>query len=127
MENLPSPSCEAELNELRTQCHQLQQLLSSLLLVLIIVSATLSVFLNRQYRFVKSELDSIAPQAAQLWREHTNNFAATQDFAKKLAEYGRTHPDFAPIVDKYRLNDLLVKPGMAPITSSLPSSSTNKK
>jgi hypothetical protein len=127
MENLPTPGSDAELNELRTQCNQLHQLMSSLLLVLIIVSGTLSVFLNRQYRFVKSELDSIAPQAAQLWMEHTNNFAATQDFAKKLAEYGRTHPDFAPIVDKYRLNDLLPKPGMAPITSSLPASSTNKK
>lgn len=121
----PTPS-QTELSELRSQYHQLQQLVTSVLLVLVVISGTLSIFLLRQWRFAKSELEAVAPTANQLIMEHTNNFALTQDFARKLAEYGRTHPDFAPIVLKYRLNDLLAKPGTAPITSSLPSSTSSK-
>ena len=118
---------QTDLGELRAQYTQLQQLVSSLLLVLIIISGTLTVYLLRQWRFVKAELDAVTPTALQLITEHTNSYAMTQDFARKLAEYGRTHADFAPIVNKYRLNDLLVKPGGGSVTSSLPPSVSSKK
>ena len=117
----PVPT-QSELGELRSQCAQLQQLVSSLLLILIVVSGTLSVFLLRQWRFVRAELASAQPAAAQILTEHTNNLPFTQDFLKKVAEYGRTHPDFNQITLKYHLNDFLTKPGSAPVTSSLPSS-----
>jgi hypothetical protein len=117
----PVPA-QSEVSELRSQCAQLQQLVSSMLLILIVVSGTLSVFLLRQWRFVKAELDSAQPAALQMLTEHTNNLAFTQDFLKKIAEYGRTHPEFNPITDKYHLKDFLAKPGSAPVTSSLPSS-----
>jgi hypothetical protein len=123
METPPNPvSAQSEVSELRSQCAQLQQLVSSMLLILIVVSGTLSVFLLRQWRFVKAELASAQPAAVQMQTEHTNNLPFTQDFVKKVAEYGRTHPDFNPITLKYHLNDFLVKPGAAPVTSSLPSS-----
>lgn len=122
-----SAPANSEVSDLRTQCEQLQQLVSSLLLILIVVSGTLSIFLLRQWRFVHAELGGMRPAAAQLLTEHTNTLAFTQDFLKKLAEYGRTHPDFAPITAKYRLNDFLVKPGSLPVTSSLPTSSTQAK
>jgi hypothetical protein len=128
MDNLPSSSpSQPELKDLQEQCNSLQQLVSSLLLVLIVISGTLSVFLLRQWRFVKTETDALTPQAAELIKEHTNNYAMTQDFVRKVAEYGRTHPDFAPIVAKYRLNESLPKPGTAPLTSSLPAAVMNKK
>lgn len=128
MDDLPNPtSSQPELSELRDQYHHLQQLVSSLLLVLIVISGTLTIFLLRQWRFVKAELDVVTPQAVQLLTEHTNNYAMTQDFVKKLAEYGRAHPDFSPIINKYHLNDLLSKPGTGSITSSLPASAAPKK
>jgi hypothetical protein len=107
--------------------NQLQLLVASLLLVVIVISGTLTIYLLRQWRFVQGELDAVTPQATQLLSEHTNNYAMMQDFVKKLAEYGRTHPDFEPIANKYHLNDLLPKPGTASITSSLPVSATSKK
>jgi hypothetical protein len=123
METSPNPvPPQSEVSELRGQCSQLQQLVSSMLLILIVVSGTLSVFLLRQWRFVKAELASAQPAAVQMLTEHTNSLAFTQDFLKKVAEYGRTHPDFNQITLKYHLNDFLVKPGSAPVTSSLPSS-----
>jgi len=128
MDNPPNPaSSESEASELRAQYHQLQQLVSSILLVLIVISGTLTVFLLRQWRFVKTELDAVTPQAAQLLTNYSNNFALSQDFAKKLAEYGRTHPDFSPIVNRYRLDALLPKPGAASITSSLPATLPSHK
>ena len=128
MDDLPNPtSSQSELSELRDQYNHLQQLVSSLLLVLIVISGTLTIFLLRQWRFVKAELDVVTPQAVQLLTEHTNNYAMTQDFVKKLAEYGRTHPDFSPITTRYHLNDLLSKPGTGSITSSLPASAAPKK
>src|SRR5260370_23810860 len=98
---------QSEISDLQAQFDSLQQLVSSLLVVLIVISGTLTIFLLRQWRFVKTELDERTPEAAQLLVEYTNSYAMTQDFAKKLAEYGRTHPDFGPITAKYRLNDAL--------------------
>lgn len=120
-------STSSEVTELRSQCDQLQQLVSSLLLILIVVSGTLSIFLLRQWRFVKAELGAVQPAAAQLMTEHSNSLAFTQDFLKKVAEYGRTHPDFAPITLKYHLGDFLAKPGTVPVTSTLPTSSSPPK
>ena len=120
----PAPSSQIDLQE---QCNRLQQLVSSLLLVMIVISGTLSIFLLRQYRFVKAELDALTPQAAQISIEQTNYAAIAQDLGRKLAEYGRTHQDFAPIAAKYHLNDLLSKPGTTAITSSLPASASSPK
>ena len=128
MENSPvSSSSQPDLKDLQAQCENLQQIVSSLLLVLIVVSATLSIYLLRQWRFVKAEVEGVTPQAVQMITEHTNSYAMTQDFVRKVAEYGRTHPDFAPIMDKYRLKESLPKPGTGSVTSSLPASATSKK
>jgi hypothetical protein len=116
----PASAPQSELKNLQEQYASLQQLVSSLMLVLIVVSGTLGIFLLRQYRFAKSELDGLAPAATQLITDYTNNYAMTQDFLKKLAEYGRTHPEFGPIMARYRLTDALPKPDAAVATSSLP-------
>jgi hypothetical protein len=126
--DLPDPlPSQAELTELQSKYNHLQQLVSSLLLVLIVISGTLTIFLLRQWRFAKADLEAITPQATQLLMQYTNNYALSQDFVKKLADYGRTHSDFGPIVLKYHLNETLPKPGTGSITSSLPASATSKK
>lgn len=122
----PTSSTQSELRQLQEQYNSLQQLVSSLMLVLIVISGTLSIFLLRQYRFAKSEYDAIEPAATQVIAEVTNNYAMSQELVRKLAEFGRTHPDFAPIIAKYRLNDALPKPGAA-LTNSLPATATSKK
>jgi len=128
MDNLsPSPASQSDLKNLQEQYDSLQQLVSSLMLVLIVISGTLGIFLLRQYKFAKIELDGLTPAATQLISDYTNNYAMTQDFLKKLAEYGRAHQDFAPIIAKYHLDDALPKPGTTPPTNSLPASATSKK
>jgi hypothetical protein len=82
-------------------------------LVLLLVSGTLTIFLGRQWRFTKSEIDMLSPQANQILTEYNRNLPMMQDFVKKLNEYAKTHPDFAPIAAKYRLEEVLGKPAAA--------------
>jgi|SRR5215471_8152596 len=122
----PIPS-QPDLRGLQQQVESLQSLVSSLLLILIVISGTLAIFLLRQWRFAKAEVDALTPQATQLAIEYTNSYPVTQDVIRRLAEYGRTHPDFANIAAKYHLTDTLPKPGTTPLTSSLPAAATSKK
>jgi hypothetical protein len=122
MENVPAATPPAnELKDLQARCDQLQQLVFSLLLILIVVSGTLSVFLRRQWHSTQADLNAMQVAAAPLLAEYTNNHPGVEDFVRKLAEYGRTHPDFAPIMARYRLETYLGTPaGGASLTNSLP-------
>ena len=67
------------------------------------------------------------PAFAKRHRITAENFSAPamQDFVRKLAEYSKNHPDFAPIAAKYRLTDSLGK--AATTSTSSPSSGVPKK
>jgi len=128
METNPVPtSAQPDLRDLQAQCNQLQQLVTSLLLILIVISGTLTIFLLRQWRFSKSEVDALTPAVIQLNAEHMNNYGYTQELARKLAEYGKTHQDFSQIVSNYNLNSFLANPGAASVMGSLPASAATKK
>ena len=120
-------SSQSQLSDLQAQCESLRQLVSSLLLVLFLVSGTLSIFLLRQWRFTKAQIDLMAPQANQILSEFNKNLPVMQDFIRKLTDYGKTHPDFSPIIAKYHLTDALGKPAAAPATNILPSLPSSKK
>jgi hypothetical protein len=97
-----------------------------MLVLLVLISGTLTIFLVRQWRFAKTDLDVLRPQAAQLINDYNRVSApAMQDFVRKLAEYSKNHPDFAPIAAKYRLTDSLGK--AATTSTSSPSSGVPKK
>jgi hypothetical protein len=113
---------QSQLADLREQCEQLRSLVSSLLLLLLLVSLTLTIFLARQWRFSKSQIDLMSSQAGPIITEFNKNLPAMQDFIRKLNEYAKTHADFGPIVTRYHLNEVLSKPGTSPATAT----STNK-
>src|SRR5579864_1162678 len=94
-------STQSQLSTLQEQCESLRQLVSALLLLLLLVSGTLTIFLGRQWRFTKNEIDLLTPQAGQILTDFNRNLPMMQDFIRKLNDYGKTHPDFAPIVTKY--------------------------
>ena len=84
--------------ELAERIDSLQRLIGTVLLLLLIVSGTLSVYLYWQVRNANRELENGRQQVMKL-------NAQQQQFFNSLAEFGRNHPDFAPIVGKY------IKPG----------------
>ena len=114
---IKAPS-QTEPNDLQTHYEALRQTVTALMVLLFLVSGTLTIYLVRQWRFTQRDLETFRPVAAQFISEYSKGAPTMQDFVNKLAEYGKTHPDFAPIVAKYRLNDIAAKPGSNPAPAS---------
>lgn len=126
MENLEDQShAQVQPRPLEEQMESLRQLVAALLLVLLLVSGTLTIFLNRQWRFSKNEIDLLTPQATQMLTDFNRNLPMMQDLLRKLDEYSKTHPDFAPIAARYHLSEVLGKTPGAP-TNGLPFPSGSK-
>ena len=108
LENKPSP--QPNPNDLQAQYDALRQLVVSILILVLVISGTLNIYLLRQWRSSSKDLAAIRPQAAQIIAEYQKvSGPLMTDFIKKITEYGRTHPDFAPILAKYG-----IKPTNAP-------------
>ena len=91
-------------NDLQAQCDALRHLVVSVLILVIVISGTLNIYLLRQWRSVSKDLAGIRPQAAQMIAEYQKvSGPLMNDFVKKITEYGRTHPDFTPVLAKYGL------------------------
>ena len=69
----------------------------TLLMALIVVSGTLTIFLYRQSSLAGSDL----AQARQLNVVVTQNETALMNFINSLVAYGEKHPDFLPVLKKY--------------------------
>jgi len=80
----------AELAALKSQ-------LFTLLLALIVVSGTLTVFLYRQDSLVNKDIQQIQQVDANLTRSEN----AIGDFVGKLSVYSQKHPEFLPVLKKY--------------------------
>jgi hypothetical protein len=105
------PSGQIDANSIQEQLDSLRQLLISALVILLLVSGTVTIYLIRQWRFAQKDLEALRPQASAIIAQYNKELPAMQDFLNKLAQYGKSHADFAPIVAKYHLNDLVPKSG----------------
>src|SRR6266478_3552141 len=95
---------QPDLIDRRAQYDALRHLVVSILVLAVVVSGTLTIYLLRQYRFTHSELVQFRPGAAQMITDYQKIRGPVQDqFVYRLAEYGRSHPDFGPIMTKYGL------------------------
>ncbi len=105
MENLDNKTpLQGGDNDLQAQCDALRHLVNSMLILVIVISGTFNIYLLRQWKTTSKDLAGIRPQAAQMFGEYQRVSAPLMnDFIAKMTEYGRTHPDFAPIMTKYNL------------------------
>ena len=99
----------AEINSLKNQVY-------TLLVALIVVSGTLTVFLYRQVSLAGKDL----AQGQQLASGLSQNEAAVSAFVTKLVAYGEKHPDFVPVLKKYGIEPRPGVPAMAPAPSAAP-------
>ena len=122
LETKPAPQPS---DDLQAQIDSLRQTVLSLLVLCVIVSGTLCIFLVRQHKMVANDLKVVRPQASQIISQYTKvTGPAMQEFVKKLSDYGKTHPDFAPILLKYGLTNA---PTTAAPTSVAPTAAPVKK
>jgi hypothetical protein len=89
--------------ELSDQIDALRRQTFTLLLALIVVSGTLTVYLYRQASVARGDIKAVKPQAAALIQAYNQNLPLIQSFVKEIVAYGVTHPDFQPILKKYQL------------------------
>jgi hypothetical protein len=110
MDNLDIKSpAQPEANDLQAQCDALRHLVVSILILVVVISGTLNIYLLRQWRSTTKDLAAIRPQAAQMIAEYQKvSGPLMNDFIKKITEYGRTHPDFAPVLTKYGIKSTTV-------------------
>jgi hypothetical protein len=104
----------------RSELESVRQLIQSLLILTVVVSGTLNIFLYREYKSAKTD--------AKVWREQMRaleyNYANSEGpkieaFWQRIVEYGRTNPDFLPVLNKYGIS---VAPAPAPM-QAVPSGS----
>jgi hypothetical protein len=87
--------------DLMDQVVALRHQVFTLLLALVVVSGTLTVYLYRQASVAKKDLTAVKPQATQMIEEFKRVHPTMDTFVKQLTAYGVTHPDFQPILRKY--------------------------
>ena len=87
--------------ELMDQIVALRHQVFTLLLALVVVSGTLTVYLYRQASITGKDVVAVKPQATKIIQEFSHNRVGMENFVKQLTAYGSTHPDFQPILRKY--------------------------
>jgi hypothetical protein len=92
----------------------------TLLLALVVVSGTLTVFLYRQASLAGKDIKAIKPQVTQLIENFKHDQQGMENFVKQLTAYGVTHPDFQPILKKYGLVPPPAGSPVAPGTAATP-------
>jgi len=106
-ENFDSPPnfpAEAKTSGAPDQYETLRKLFVATLVALLILSGALNIFFLRQLIFIRKDLEAARPQIKQF----VENYKATvepqiKSFLSSLVGYGRAHPDFIPILVKYKI------------------------
>lgn len=98
-------------DEQTSQISGLQRQVFILLIALVCVSGTLTIFLYRQASLAERDITAIKPQAEQVIGVFNENQVVMTKFVEQLVAYGKTHPDFQPVLKKY---GLLRQPEAAP-------------
>ncbi len=115
--NPPQP----ESADLQERYDSLQYLVTSMLGLLTLLAAVLAVFLWRQQSDKGAELGTFSQQATNFIAQYERGPGPAQtEFVRKLTEYGRSHPDFLPILSRYGLKPAATSAGAAPATSTIP-------
>ena len=96
---------DSEIAALRNQVYVL-------LVALIVVSGTLTVFLYRQTSLTHKDIEAVRPQAEQVIGALNQNKQAIGGFVEQLVAYGQKHPEFAPVLAKYGISVKSVPPVM---------------
>jgi hypothetical protein len=87
--------------ELMDQIAALRRQMTTLLLALIVVSVTLTVYLWYQSHITGKEVNAIRPQALQMMKVFNQTSLVVEKLLPQLVVYGQAHPDFQPILKKY--------------------------
>jgi hypothetical protein len=90
--------------DLNEQVAALQRQVFSLLLALIVVSGTLTVYLYRQASMTGKDITALHQQYDGMIRAFQQNQTGMISFVNQLVIYSETHPEFRPVLIKFGVN-----------------------
>lgn len=100
----------------------------TLLVALIVVSGTLTVYLYRQASVSRKDLDAMEPQAKQVIDAFNQNQKLMLDFINQLITYSQAHPEFKPVLAKYGIVPAAAAPAAAaPVAPKIAAPAAPKK
>ena len=119
----PKTPVQPEGSDLQGRVDQLRQLIVLVLILVTVVSGTFSLYLLRQWTSSRRELAGIRAMIADYQKVRGPKIA---DFVKQLAEYGRTHADFGPVLAKYGIKPSAGTGALPAAPASLPAATPKK-
>lgn len=88
-------------DDLSGQVASLRRQITSLLLALIVVSGTFTVYMWYQSRITGKAIGALQPQAIQITKLFEQNRPGMEKLVHQLIVYGQSHPEFQPVLKKY--------------------------
>src|SRR5436189_5543029 len=83
--------------DLHEQIESLRHLIGSILILLVVVSGTLTIFLLREMKNTSAQLDAFRQGATNMIAVYQKQQAPVMDdFINKIKQYGQAHKDFDP-------------------------------
>jgi DNA integrity scanning protein DisA with diadenylate cyclase activity len=113
MAQIDSP--DNSVTALKSHVLALERQIFSLLLALIVVSGTVTIYLYRQASLMRKDIEAMTPQASQIIKTVNDNRGAMNTFIGQLSAYGQTHPDFQKAI---MVRNGLVPAGAPPAAAS---------
>lgn len=84
----PSPTPADPLQE---QLESLRHMVTSMLVLVIVLSGTINIYLWRQVKYARADLNAFRPQAAQFLGDYERvSQPALRDFTSKLIDFGKS-------------------------------------
>lgn len=109
------------LEELRQSHHSLWRLFHVLLIVMLVLTGSLSLFLLREVTLIRRQIREATQFVANY---EQNSLPVMLEFRNKLYEFAKGHPDFMAIFTKYfNPTNTRTAPGMATPLGLAPSAS----
>jgi hypothetical protein len=125
----PAPGSTSELAELKATCAALESQTHTLRVVLLLVVGALCLFFWREAGYNGALAAGLQPQVAQISQfigqlekqggSLEKQLQGLQTVVQRLAEYGKTHPDYAPVLAKYGIV-LTAAPAPAAVPAAKP-------
>jgi len=90
-----------DLARLQVHYDALRQLVNTMLILLVVVSGTLTIFLLHQYKLVHREVVNFRLQYNSITAQYQQIKPKMDEFERRIGDFAHTHPDFAAILSKY--------------------------
>ena len=107
LEKTPAPNTppDGEVADLQEQCRSLRQQVAMLVAILIVLSGTLNVFFRHAWNYTRADMNASQHMAAQADGQYTMHSNDMKHVVTVLTDYGRAHPDFMPILNRYGISN----------------------